>query len=302
MDQHIPGLHHVTAICGSPMANVSFYRDLLGQHLIKKTVNFDDPGTYHLYYGDAAGTPGTILTFFPFVNAGPGRAGPGMASAFAYGLGKAQFADAVARLGALSEKTDMLETRFGARVLSLRDPDGATLELVESDPPADGHGFHSVTLWQRDPDRTARLLTDVFGYVAQGEERSGPVTRLRLRAPGEARGNVIDLVRHDQPALGRSGAGTIHHVAFRATTQEAQLAWKDRLGSAGHPTTDVIDRQYFNAIYFREPGGVLFEIATDPPGFAVDEPADALGKRLMLPPQYEPMRARIEAALPPLTA
>jgi glyoxalase family protein len=299
MDRHIPGLHHVTAICGAPQANVGFYRDVLGQHLIKKTVNFDDPGTYHLYYGDAAGNPGTILTFFPFVNAGPGRAGPGMASAFAYGLGKPEFTDALDRLGALA---DAPEVRFGARVLSLRDPDGATVELVETDGPADGHGFHSVTLWQRDTGKTARLLTDVFGYVAVGEERQGTVTRLRLQAPGNAQGNIVDLIRHDAPVQGRSGAGTIHHVAFRATTQEAQHVWQDRLATAGHRTTDVIDRQYFNAIYFREPGGVLFEIATDPPGFAIDEPADTLGQRLMLPPQYEPMRARIEAALPPLSA
>jgi glyoxalase family protein len=302
MDQNIPGLHHVTAICGAPRANVEFYRDMLGQHLIKKTVNFDDPGTYHLYYGDAAGNPGTILTFFPFVNAGPGRAGPGMASAFAYSLGSAEFAEAEARLGALAPNPDAQEARFGARVSSLRDPDGATVELVESEGPADGHGFHSVTLWLRDPDPTARLLMDVFGYVAMGQERQGAVTRLRLQAPGAARGNIVDLIRHDAPIQGRSGAGTIHHVAFRATTQEAQHAWQDRLASAGHRTTDVINRQYFNAIYFREPGGVLFEIATDPPGFTVDEPADALGQRLMLPPQYEPMRARIEAALPPLTA
>ncbi len=303
MDKHIPGLHHVTAICGAPQANVDFYHGVLGQHLIKKTVNFDDPGTYHLYYGDAAGHPGTILTFFPFMNAGPGRAGPGMASAFAYGLSKSEFDLAVARLGALAQNHGALETRFGARILSLRDPDGATVELVEMDAgPADGHAFHSVTLWLRDTDRTARLLTDVFGYVAAGEERLGPVTRLRLQAPGQERGNVVDLIRHDAPMQGRSGAGTIHHVAFRATTQDAQHAWQERLASAGHRTTEVIDRQYFNAIYYREPGGVLFEIATDPPGFAVDEPADALGRRLMLPPQYEPMRARIERALPPLSA
>ncbi len=302
MDTHIPGLHHVTAICAAPQANVDFYHGVVGQHLIKKTVNFDDPGTYHLYYGDAAGNPGTILTFFPFVNAGPGRAGPGMASAFAYALDKDHFAAAEARLGALAQHRDALEMRFGSRVLSLHDPDGGTVELVETDGPADGHAFHSVTLWQRDTDRTARLLTDVFGYVALGEERVGPVTRLRLQAPGQARGNIVDLVRHDAPVQGRSGAGTIHHVAFRATTQEAQLSWQDRLATAGHRTTEVIDRQYFNAIYFREPGGVLFEIATDPPGFAVDEPADALGQRLMLPPQYEPMRARIEATLPPLVA
>jgi glyoxalase family protein len=301
MDKHIPGLHHVTAICGAAQANVDFYHRVMGQHLIKKTVNFDDPGTYHLYYGDAEGHPGTILTFFPFANAGPGRAGPGMASAFAYALGRKEFALALDRLSALAESEDGVTERFGQRVLSLRDPDGATVELIEVDGAGDGHDFHSVTLWQRDTDRTARLLTDVFGYDAKGEEQDGPVTRLRLVAPGTARGTAIDLIRNDAPRQGQPGAGTIHHVAFRATTQDAQHAWQDRLASVGHRTTEVIDRQYFNAIYFREPGGVLFEIATDPPGFAVDEPADALGKTLMLPPQYEPMRARIEAALPPLT-
>ncbi len=300
MDAHIPGLHHVTAICESAQANVDFYHGAMGQRLIKKTVNFDDPGTYHLYYGDAAGNPGTILTFFPFANAGPGRAGPGMASAFAYALGKADFDLAMARHGAEIQNSDGPTERFGERVLSLRDPDGATVELIEVAAAEDTHSFHSVTLWLRDTDQTARLLTDVFGYEAIGEERQGQVTRLRLQAPGTARGKLIDLIRHDAPRQGRSGAGTIHHVAFRATTQEAQHAWQERLASAGHRTTEVIDRQYFNAIYFREPGGVLFEIATDPPGFAVDEPTDALGQKLMLPLKYEPMRARIERALPPL--
>jgi glyoxalase family protein len=301
VDKHIPGLHHVTAICGAPQANYDFYHGALDQRLIKKTVNFDDPGTYHLYYGDKLGSPGTILTFFPFANAGPGRAGPGMASAFAYALDAEAFSTAVQRHGLdLPGVDEAMTERFGDRVALLTDPDGASVELVETGAGSPVGGFHSVTLWERDPEPTARLLTDVFGYVASGEERDGAVTRLRLTAPGDAGGRVIDLVRHDRPVAGRPGAGTIHHVAFRATTQEAQHTWQDRLASAGHRTTDVIDRQYFNAIYFREPGGVLFEIATDPPGFTVDEPLDALGSRLQLPPQYEPMRDRIERALPPL--
>lgn len=302
MDKTIPGLHHVTAICGDPQDNLDFYHGTLGQKLIKKTVNFDDPGTYHLYYGDAVGSPGTILTFFPFVGAIQGRAGPGMASAYAYALPKTQF-DTIMETHALTlEGPDRLTERFGDRVITLRDPDGAPVELVEAGDDAAGHGFHSVTLWERNPEPTARLLTDVFGYVTLGEERQTDGMRLRLRAPGQARGNIIDIVRRDTSVAGRSGKGSIHHVAFRATTQDAQKTWQDRLASAGHRTTDVIDRQYFNAIYFREPGGVLFEIATDQPGFAIDEPLAQLGSNLMLPAQYEPMRARIEQVLPPLMA
>lgn len=294
----IPGLHHVTAICGSAQDNVAFYTGPLRQALVKKTVNFDDPGTYHLYYADAVGSPGTILTFFPFADAGPGRAGPGMASAYAYAVPNL---DAVMRdltKGAVAFAGPV--DRFGARVITLRDPDGAPVELIEDASALDSHGFHSVTLWEKDPDRTARLLTDVFGYAALGSETTAGFSRLRLVAPGTERGRIIDIIRSDAPANGRPGAGTIHHVAFRAKTQDDQHGWQEKLASVGHRTTEVIDRQYFNAIYFREPGGVLFEIATDPPGFSVDEPANALGQKLMLPPQYEPMRARIERNLPVL--
>jgi glyoxalase family protein len=300
MTTHIPGLHHVTAISGPAQANVSFYTGPLRQRLVKKTVNFDDPGTYHLYYGDPAGSPGTILTFFPFANAGPGRAGPGMASAYAYAVPTAAFATLAGDLAARGVTASPVTQRFGQKVITLRDPDGAPVELIETEGASDSHGFHSVTLWERDVDRTARLLTDVFGYEAVGQERSNGTERLRLKAPGTERGNIIDIIRTDAPVQGRPGAGTIHHIAFRARTQDDQHSWQDRLASAGHRTTEVIDRQYFNAIYFREPGGVLFEIATDPPGFAVDEPAASLGQRLMLPPQYEPIRDRITRVLPPL--
>ncbi len=294
----IPGIHHVTAICGPAQANVAFYTGPLRQKLVKKTVNFDDPGTYHLYYADAAGSPGTILTFFPFADAGTGRAGPGMASAYAYAVPDldAVMRDLAERAVDFAGPAD----RFGARVITLRDPDGAPVELIEDKTAPDAHGFHSVTLWERDPDRTARLLTDVFGYEAVGQEETAGFSRLRLAAPGAERGRIIDILRSDAPASGRPGAGTIHHVAFRAKTQADQHGWQEKLASVGYRTTEVIDRQYFNAIYFREPGGVLFEIATDPPGFAVDEAANALGQKLMLPPQYEPMRARIERNLPVL--
>lgn len=296
----IPGIHHVTAISGPAQKNVDFYTGTLRQKLVKKTVNFDDPGTYHLYYGDSAGSPGTILTFFPFADAGPGRAGPGMASAYAYAVPRAQFdgwMDDLAREGV--EFADPA-TRFGDHVLTLRDPDGAPIELIESDEATDSHSFHSVTLWERDPDPTIRLLTEAFGYQVAGSETIGGAERHRLIAPGAERGRIIDVMRKDAVAKALPGAGTIHHIAFRACTQEDQDAWIDRLASMGHRTTSVIDRQYFNAIYFREPGGVLFEIATDPPGFAVDEPEDQLGQSLKLPEKYEAMRDRIERVLPPL--
>ncbi|MGL5009197.1 MAG: VOC family protein, partial [Paracoccaceae bacterium] len=191
----IPGLHHVTAIAGDAQANVDFYTGILRQRLVKKTVNFDAPDTYHLYYGDAAGSPGTILTFFPFAGATPGRAGPGMAQAYAYAVPKAAFDGWVERAGAFSEGTAVTE-RFGARVLTLRDPDGAPVELIEG--PEDGAeigGFHSVTLWERDIAPTARLLTEVFGYVEAGHEVAGGFERLRLTAPGDAVARHVDLVR-----------------------------------------------------------------------------------------------------------
>jgi glyoxalase family protein len=301
MPHAIPGLHHVTAISGPPQPNVDFYTGTLGQRLVKKTVNFDAPDTWHLYYGDRTGAPGTIMTFFPFTGAGPGRPGPGMASAHAYRVPAGGLDAWMARLGDAATDFDLGE-RFGARMLTLRDPDGAVVDLIEAPCGAGAalDGFHSVTLWSRAPEATARLLTDIFGYVVQGEERTGAETRLRLAAPGDARGNVVDLVRVEGTHLARPGAGTIHHVAFRAETDAAQLDWRERLLVAGHQVTAPIDRTYFNAIYFREPGGVLFEIATDPPGFAADEPAESLGQALKLPARHEWMRERLERTLPPI--
>ncbi|MEX1235723.1 MAG: ring-cleaving dioxygenase [Roseovarius sp.] len=296
----IPGLHHVTAICSGPQDNVDFYTGTLGQRLVKKTVNFDDPGTYHLYYGDRAGTPGTIMTFFPFVDAGPGRAGNGMASAVAYACDAAGLDAWMERLGLDAVSFDGPKERFGARVITLTDPDRLAIEIAETADMAPG-GFHSVTLRLADPEPTARLLTGIMGYEALGEETGPGGSRLRLRAPGGANGSVVDLLRDDAAGLGRQGAGSIHHVAFRARDAEEQRGWQDRLRVAGFDVTPVIDRQYFTAIYFREPGGVLFEIATDPPGFAIDEPEEALGQNLMLPERYEQARARIERILPPLS-
>jgi glyoxalase family protein len=302
MSRTIPGIHHVTSISGPAQANVDFYTGALRQRLVKKTVNFDAPDTYHLYYGDRTGSPGTIMTFFPFADAGPGRPGPGMASAHAYAVPAGRFDAWMDRLALDAVDFGGPTERFGQRVLTLKDPDGATVELIETDRAADDDldGFHSVTLWERDPYRTARVLTDIFGYAATGDEKDGQGTRLRLTAPGGARGSVIDIYHAPGNAIARPGAGTIHHVAFRAETDAVQLEWREKVLSAGHQVTPQIDRQYFNAIYFREPGGVLFEIATDPPGFAVDEPVATLGQALKLPPQYERIRGRIEQVLPEL--
>ena len=313
MTRTIAGLHHVTAICGPPQPNVDFYTGLLGQRLVKKTVNFDAPDTYHLYYGDRTGSPGTILTFFPFVDAGPGRAGPGMASAVAYRVPQGGLDACMMRLAEHGIDSEGPTERFGQRMLTVADPDRMQVELIEmqagsadesaearSNDEAHDDGFHSVTLWIADPDRTARVLTDLFGYEAAGQEKPDGVERLRFRARSGGRGSIVDLMRSNANSIGRQGAGTFHHVAFRAEDDAAQLEWRGRAAAMGFNVTPVIDRQYFNAIYFREPGGVLFEIATDPPGFAADEAPDELGTHLKLPPRYEARRAEIERVLPPL--
>jgi glyoxalase family protein len=317
MARTISGIHHVTAICGAPQPNADFYTGPLGQRLVKKTVNFDAPDTYHLYYGDRIGSPGTILTFFPFADAGPGRAGPGMASAVAYGVPQGGLDAWMMRLAEEGIDSEGPIERFGQRMITVADSDRMPVELIETETagvpdantdarvehPAEGpreDGFHSVTLWVADPAPTARVLTDLFGYEAAGQETADGVERLRFRSPSGSRGSVVDILRSDTPSIGRQGAGTIHHVAFRAEDDAAQLEWRERAMSMGLNVTPVIDRQYFNAIYFREPGGVLFEIATDPPGFATDEAPDELGTHLKLPPQYEVRRADIERVLPPL--
>jgi glyoxalase family protein len=300
---HIPGLHHVTAVSGAPQRNLDFYAGLLGQRLVKKTVNFDDPGTYHLYYGDALGRPGTILTFFPFVGAGRGRAGPGTTSATAYAVRPGALDGWRARLAEAGHQVQTHE-RFGERVIGFDDPDGLRIEIVEtpeaSNANDDLQGFHGVTLWLDSPDRTARLLTETFGYQAVGEEAEDGARRLRLRAPGGAPGSVLDLYTRPDSGIARPGAGTVHHIAFRARSDEEQAEWRERIGRLGFHVTEPKDRQYFRAIYFREPGGVLFEIATDPPGFTADESEAELGRNLKLPPWLEPHRSDIERRLPQL--
>ena len=309
----IHGLHHVTAIASGAQANLDFYTRVLGLRLVKRTVNFDAPDTYHFYYGDVAGSPGSLLTFFPFADAAAGRAGTGMAETTAFATPEAAFDRWMSGFAEEERDFDGPVTRFGAQVLGLRDPDGLRIELV-AEPGLVGsplgagqheagavapHAIsrlHSVALCIEAPERTAQLLTGSFGYEAIGEEAG----RRRFRASGGGPAGIVDLLCQPDRMRGRLGAGTVHHVAFRAQDETEQLTWREAILSLGFDVTPVLDRQYFRSIYFREPGGVLFEIATDPPGFATDEAPEALGTALKLPSWLEPQRAAIERRLPPL--
>ena len=306
------GIHHVTAISGPAARNLDFYTRVLGLRLVKKTVNFDDPGTYHLYYGDEAGSPGTIITFFPWEHVAPGRFGAGETSETAFRIPRAAIGWWTERLVGASVAHDAPVRLFGETVLRFRDPDGMKLALVgvegaESEParlvdgiPAEHaiRGFHGVTLDVATAERTAAILTEVFGFAETGRE--GALIRL---SSGAREGGHVTLNAIAEGARGRLGGGSVHHVAFRAADDAEELAMVETLrANHGITTTEQKDRNYFRSVYFREPGGVLFEIATDVPGFAVDEPAEALGQELKLPPQYEARRAEIEASLPELTA
>ena len=304
-----PGLHHVTAICGDPQANVDFYASVLGMRLVKRTVNFDDPTTYHLYYGDDLGRPGTILTFFPWPGAPRGTRGTGQTTAVGFAVPPGSLDWWMDRL-AKHATFQAPEERLGERVLPLLDPDGLAIELIERADAAhrpwwEGgpvpaayaiRGFHGVTLTLEGHERTAALLVDVMGLEPTGQQQ----TRFRYAAAGQAAGTVVDLVSAPGLRRGRVAAGTVHHIAFRCASDEEQAGWRGRLAAAGMSVTPVLDRQYFRSVYFPEPGGVLFEIATDPPGFTRDETPEALGTALELPPWLEPHRTRIEDRLPRL--
>ncbi|MEL6962266.1 MAG: ring-cleaving dioxygenase [Pseudomonadota bacterium] len=310
MSLAITGLHHVTAIAGDAQANIDFYTGVLGLRLVKRTVNFDDPGTYHFYFGDEKGTPGSILTFFPFQHAGPGRTGAGMASAIAFALPEAAFDFWVERLADNAMDFDGPERRFGENIVAFSDPDGLRIELIAVSHKGETSGWvggpvspeqaisyiHSVTLCVDAAAGTANLLTDAMGFERQDEDGD----RLRLKASGGEVDSFIDLACQPDQLYGAMGIGTFHHVAFRAAHDEEQQAWCKLLVEEGLNVTPIIDRQYFRSIYFREPGGVMFEIATDPPGFLIDEPPEALGQVLKLPALLEGKRDRIERALPPI--
>ena len=304
------GIHHVTAIAGKPARNVDFYTRTLGLRLVKKTVNFDDPGTYHLYYGDEQGHPGTILTFFPWEHAAPGRNGEGLAEETAFRVPLESIGYWAQRLIEHGVPHNAPERRFGEPVLTLTDPDGLSLALVgvtgaSSEPawtnggvPAEHaiRGFHGITLMLGQAAPTGAILTDVFGFKEAGREGH----LVRYAADGGA-GSAVTIRETEGFLPGRMGRGSVHHIAFRASddAQQAAMARKVRADHRLSPTPQL-DRNYFRSVYFREPGGILFEIATDAPGFAVDEPLESLGRDLKLPGFLEPHRREIEAALPPL--
>lgn len=308
------GLHHLTAVAGDPRRNLAFYRDVLGLRLVKRTVNFDDPGTYHLYYGDTVGSPGTAMTFFPFEAAQSGQPGRGQptATTFAVPAGGLDY-----WRGRLDQHADEYElgvtetTRFGAPVLAFDDPDGQRLELVEADQsgprpwtadvPDDAaiRGFHSVTLESNRPESTAAVLVALGFVEAESETTDDGVERRRFEASGDS-ASTIDLLDDPSTPQGRPGIGTIHHVAVRARDDDHQAALRDAATDIGMQVTPQKDRRYFRSMYFREPGGILLEIATDEPGFTRDEDEDELGESLTLPPWLEDRRADIEGHLPPL--
>jgi glyoxalase family protein len=306
-----PGLHHVTAIAGPAQRNLDFYARVLGLRLVKKTVNFDDPGTYHLYFGDAVGTPGTILTFFPWPHAAPGRSGIGETFETQFRVPEAAIGYWTHRFVTHGVSHEAPVKRFGQAVISFKDPDGLRLALVgtpgvESNPAWSGggvpdefaiRGFHGVSLLLEKTERTAAILTDVFAYTHLGDEAS--VARYRSTESGP--GAIIDLRQAGGFLPARLGAGSVHHIAFRAKDDAAQAEMVARLErDHGMRVTEQKDRNYFRSVYFREPGGVLFEIATDVPGFAADEPAASLGRELKLPKFLESRRSEIEARLPAL--
>lgn len=308
----ISGIHHITAISSSARANLAFYERVLGLRLVKQTVNFDDPYTYHLYYGDGRGTPGTIITFFPWETLPQGKPGAGMVTAVAFAVPRDSLDFWLHRLRGEGLRIETAE-RFGEPVLRFADPHGLPLELVGTArppatvPQAGGAvpreyaltGFHSAATTLNAFEPAHSLLQGVMGMSLAGREGN----RYRFGMNGQdAAGLFYDVIADTSAQSGREGTGTVHHIAFRTEDDASQAQWQSLLRRAGLAVTDVRDRQYFRSIYFRAPGGVLFEIATDLPGFAVDEPAAELGASLKLPPQYEPSRPAIARRLPLLRA
>lgn len=307
--ERIPGLHHVTAIASNPQRNLDFYTGVLGLRFVKKTVNFDDPGTYHFYFGDDAGTPGTILTFFPWPNAVRGELGAGEVTHTAFSVPLSSIPYWEQRLAGLGVTLEGKEQRMGEPVLIFSDPDGMKLELVGhteaaevraprfADVPPEHaiRGFFGVTMLERDARQTEAAL-GLLGFRKVAEEGQ----RIRFSAEGDALGNHLDILVDSTARRGRPGAGTVHHIAFRSSGYEDQLEWREVI--ARHlSVSPVMERDYFRSIYFREPGGVLFELATDNPGFTADEPLESLGEQLCVPDWLEPHRVAMTEHLPAVT-
>ncbi|MFZ4929532.1 ring-cleaving dioxygenase [Chryseobacterium sp. Mn2064] len=310
MDNRILGLHHITAIAENAKRNLDFYTQVLGVRLVKKTVNFDDPGTYHFYFGNENGTPGTILTFFPWEGIGKGTNGSGMATHIGYSVPKGSLEFWAERLKSFNVNVEEGEI-FGEKMISFKDPDGLQLQFIEASTEDNRKiwttedikdenalkGFHNVTLTLKKADPTIKVLTDLLGYTIQKQEGE----RYRLATDAIDAANLIDIIENDKIPSGRNAAGTNHHIAFRVKDDNILMEYREKALSAGLSITPKINRDYFYSLYFREPGGVLFEIATDNPGFTVDEPLNELGTHLKLPAQYEGMRGKIEGVLPKLS-
>lgn len=310
MEKSINGIHHITVMASDPQNNYNFYTQTLGMRFIKKTVNFDAPDVYHLYYGDEKGSPGTILTFFPFPDARRGKRGTGEINIVSFSVPSNSLQYWMNRLAELAINFDGPKNKFGHEYISLLDPDGMKIEIVadtnadsiegwfNGDVPAEHsiRKFFSSTFYLSDAKPTEKLLTQVMGAKLIASE--GNVRRYTL---GEKESLVfVDIIEDASIPRGISGAGTVHHIAWRTANDEEQLNWRAKVSEYGLYPTEVVDRDYFHSIYFREPGGILFEIATDPPGFMIDESFENLGTELKLPAWHEPKRKLIEQILVPL--
>lgn len=307
MKNRIKGIHHITAIAGNAKQNLMFYTQTMGLRLVKKTVNFDDPGTYHLYFGNETGSPGTILTFFPWEDVPQGRRGPGQVTEIALSVPPGSFDYWIERFKNENVIYNKPSKRFDEEYMVFLDPDGLKLELVANgedtrkpyttDDIDENHavrGFYNATISLEGYERTAAVLTELFGYKLIKEH----VNRFRFKTEAEDNASIIDLVCLPGERRGHVAGGSVHHIAFRVENEDVQAYFRQELIRRGFDPTPQIDRNYFKSVYFREPGGVLFEIATDPPGFMVDEPLEKLGTGLMLPPMYESRRNEIERTLP----
>ncbi|WP_276261312.1 ring-cleaving dioxygenase [Haloglomus litoreum] len=307
-----PGIHHVTCIAGDPQRNLDFWVETLGLRLVKRSINQDDPGTYHFFFADAEGTPGTSMTFFPWEGMGRGKVGSGQVSRTAFRVPEGSLDYWEERFDEYGVAYDERVERFGETVLPFEDPDGLPVELVaveipEDDPtvpwtewvPAEHaiRGFHSVTLWLADPEPTVEVLETMGLERVATEQAQGDTPgdeRIRFAASGPV-GTYVDVLPTVQS--GRQGHGTVHHVAFQTPTDADQQAMRKAVRTLGQRPTRPIDRHWFRSVYFREPGGVLFELATKEPGYTADEPLEDLGGRLVLPGEFEDRREEIEAGL-----
>ena len=310
MARTVHGIHHVTAISGDAQENLNFYAGVLGLRLVKRSVNQDAPDTYHFFYADADGTPGTDLTFFPWPKMAPARAGVGMSSEVVFAVAPASLAYWQERLDRHGVRVEPLEQRFGETVLPFSDPHGLRLALAATERPLATtpwsaspvpaehqlRGMHSVRLLERELAPTAAFLTGTLGFREIGVEDGWR----RFAVEDGRSGQLVDVMELPGERRGAWGTGGIHHVAWRVADTPEEMAVRAAVAAAGLQPTEQIDRFWFKSVYFREPGGVLFELATDGPGFAADEDPAHLGEQLILPPWLEPHRASIEAVLPPV--